>query len=509
MAVIASPLMGVLDSILAWQRAPGQAGQQRIGGALGRLAAAEGVLGVFLDAAPAAFPGLSTGWGSLEAASGPIAPSARTGRMELHLDGLPLGAIWFEPAEPRPIGLTDAVELALAVAWSRAEAQNTAERLEALDAAIRGITGIHALDRVLQLIVDRVRDLIAAEYAALGINNEHGVIERFVTSGISRAQREAIGALPQGRGLLGLIIAEDRTYRIPEIEGHPASHGFPPGHPPMRSFLGVPVRVKGRSVGNFYLTNKKSAVEFSESDQNLVEMFALHAGIAIENARLHEQVQRLAVVDERVRIGKDLHDGIIQGLYAISLSLEDVGDLMRSEPDEAAQRVDRAIDAMNLTIRDIRNFIFGLRPELAEQAGVVAGLAALANEFRLNSVIDVELDAPDDVPDVDPHTRAELLKIAREALSNVARHSKATRVLVRIQPAEDALCVSISDNGGGFAINEQRGREHQGLANMRTRATDLNGTLAIESSSAGTRITVVVPAHAGAGSPYAGRGGDL
>ena len=156
----------------------------------------------------------------------------------------------------RPPGLIDAVALAVDAAWARADARNTAERLEALDAAIRGITGVLALDRVLQLIVDRVRDLIAAEYAALGINNEHGMIERFVTSGITRAQREAIGALPHGRGLLGLIIAEDRAYRIPEIAVHSASHGFPPGHPPMQSFLGVPVRVKGHSVGNFYLTNK-------------------------------------------------------------------------------------------------------------------------------------------------------------------------------------------------------------------------------------------------------------
>ena len=143
--------------------------------------------------------------------------------------------------------------------------------------------------------------------------------------------------------------------------------------------------VKGRSVGNLYLTDKIGAPEFTEDDQRLVEMFALHAGIAIENARLHEQVQRLAIVEERERIGKDLHDGIIQSLYAVSLSLEDVPDLMAAEPAEAAARVDRAIDALNVSIRDIRNFIFGLRPELVEQGGLVGGLATLVNEFRLNT----------------------------------------------------------------------------------------------------------------------------
>ncbi len=105
-------------------------------------------------------------------------------------------------------------------------------------------------------------------------------------------------------------------------------------------------------------------------------MFALHAGIAIENARLHEEVQRLAVVEERERIGQDLHDGIIQSLYALSLSLEDVPEFMSSDPDEARARVDRAIDGLHLTIRDIRNFIFGLRPERLAQVGLVGGLAA-------------------------------------------------------------------------------------------------------------------------------------
>ena len=161
----------------------------------------------------------------------------------------------------------------------------------------------------------------------------------------------------------------------------------------MHSFLGVPVVVKGHSVGNLYLTEKIGAPEFSEQDQRLVEMFALHAGIAFENAQLHEQVQRLAIVDERERIGKDLHDGIIQSLYAVGLSLEDVPDLMASEPAEASVRVDRAIDALNVSIRDIRNFIFGLRPELVEQGGLVAGLATLVNEFRLNTLVDADLEA--------------------------------------------------------------------------------------------------------------------
>jgi signal transduction histidine kinase len=263
----------------------------------------------------------------------------------------------------------------------------------------------------------------------------------------------------------------------------------------MHSFLGVPVVVKGRSVGNLYLTEKIGALEFSEQDQRLAENFALHAGIAIENARLHEQVQRLAIVDERQRIGKDLHDGIIQSLYAVSLSLEDVPDLMAAEPGEASARVDRAIEALNASIRDIRNFIFGLRPELVEQGGLVAGLATLTNEFRLNTLIDAEFE-PDGLPaaEPDPEVRAELLQIAREALSNVARHARASSVEIRLCGDAGGLELSVRDNGRGFDPSAQLPDGHLGLANMAARAGDLGGRLEVRTKpGGGTDIIVRVP----------------
>jgi GAF domain-containing protein len=205
----------------------------------------------------------------------------------------------------------------------------------ALETATRAIAELQSVDDVLQVIVDQVRILVGAPYAALGIVNADGVMERFITTGMDGATRARIGALPRGHGLLGLIVRENQSFRIPDIAVDPRRYGFPIHHPPMHSFLGVPVTVKGRSVGNLYLTNKAGADEFSEDDQALVETFAIHAGIAIENARLHEQVQRLAVVDERDRISRDLHDGIIQSIYAVGLSLEDVPELVRSDPSNA------------------------------------------------------------------------------------------------------------------------------------------------------------------------------
>jgi two-component system sensor histidine kinase DevS len=235
----------------------------------------------------------------------------------------------------------------------------------------------------------------------------------------------------------------------------------------------------------------------------------MHAGIAIENARLHEQVQRLAIVEERERIGRDLHDGIIQSIYAVGLSLEDVPDLMADEPDVARQRVERAVESLDQSIRDIRNFIFGLRPELLEQAGLIGGLAALADEFRVNSMIDIDLDTIGTTEVVlSPDQTGQLLAIAREALSNIARHSKATRGSIRVESRDGWIRLSVADNGIGFDPDKQRGPSHQGLINMRARAAEIGGSIELHSEhGAGTRIIVEV-ARREARSAEAGQAGD-
>ena len=373
----------------------------------------------------------------------------------------------------------------------------------AFEAATRAIAELHSVDDVLQVIVDQVRPLVGAQYAALGIVDADGVMERFITTGMDGATRAKIGSLPRGHGLLGLIVRENQSFRIPDLEVDPRRYGFPPHHPPMHSFLGVPVTVQGRSVGNLYLTNKTGADEFSEDDQGLVESFAVHAGIAIENARLHEQVQRLAVVDERERISKDLHDGIIQNLYAVGLSLEDVPELVRSEPDEVERRVERAIDSLHLSIRDIRNFIFGLRPELLSGATLINGLVAIVEEFRHNSMIDVELHVGDMEAEPDEHITGHLLGVVNESLSNVARHSGATRATVFVECRRaEGLKLVVEDNGHGFDPTTVGTLGHQGLVNMRSRVASIGATVEVASDPSGTRIVV----HRPAGDPAPAQG---
>jgi signal transduction histidine kinase len=378
---------------------------------------------------------------------------------------------------------------------------NAGDIQSALQAAVRGIAELAPLDDVLQLIVDRVRPLVGAQYAALGIVDQSGRIERFITSGMDPETRLRIGALPEGHGMLGLIIRENRSFRIPDINVDARRYGFPPHHPPMTSFLGVPISLRGVTLGRLYLTNKEKAAEFSIDDQTLVESFALHAGIAMENARLHEQLQRLAVVDERERISKDLHDGIIQNLYAVGLSLEDVADELETTDSDTASRVGRAIDSIHLSIQDIRNFIFGLRPELLEHASLVEGLAVLVDEHRHNSIVELELQAASDMGQPDPTVTSHVLAIASEALSNVVRHSRATRAVVVVEGGGDGWDVVIEDNGDGFEPSNTARMGHQGLANIRDRARRIGGDVTIASQPGqGTRVTIHVPAIiAGAG----------
>jgi signal transduction histidine kinase len=370
-------------------------------------------------------------------------------------------------------------------------ARDAATLFGAVDAATRAVASVLSVDEVLQVIVDQVRPLVGAEYAALGIVDARGVIERFITSGLSDDGRARIGALPRGHGFLGLIIQENRSFRIPDINADARRHGFPPNHPAMTSFLGVPVTVKGRSVGNLYLTNKQGAIEFTEADQGIVESFARHAAIAIENARLHDQVHRLAIFDERERIGKDLHDGIIQSIYAVGLSLEDVPELIAEDPDEVVRRVERAIDTLHLTIRDIRNFILGLRPELLGGTTLLGGLAALVEAFRHNSIVDVELEV-DTVRQEPPEAvTSHLLGIVNEALSNIARHSGATRAWIDVVGDDGGLTISVRDNGRGFEPGDVAALGHQGLRNMRSRAADIGAMMDVGSKpDQGTEVRV-------------------
>ncbi len=264
----------------------------------------------------------------------------------------------------------------------------------------------------------------------------------------------------------------------------------------MHPFLGVPVPSLGRTVGNLYLTRGPGGRRFTSDDQELVGRFALHAGIAIENARLHDRVQRLTIVEERERIGRDLHDSIIQRLYGIALSLEDVPDLVAEDEALARGRIEGAIEALTGTIQEIRTFVFGLQPVPLDERGPVAALEQLAGEMNRNIGLEVSVRAE---PGIRPPMEqvAELLSVAREALTNVARHADARAAELDLSDDGTAFRLEVIDDGRGFDVSAPAPAGHHGLENMRHRAARLGGTLEVVSHRGrGTRIILALPHRA-------------
>ncbi len=387
-----------------------------------------------------------------------------------------------------------------------AEIQHRTEQLEALHQAALALTTELELGAVLQKVVDLARDLIGARYGALGVLDESGTrIAQFVTSGITQEEYAHIGTPPEGRGLLGVIIQSGVPLRVDSIQAHPLAVGFPEAHPVMHTLLGVPIEYKGRVVGNLYLTDKilpydesQTPQPFSEQDQRLLEMFATQAAIAIENAHLYRKTQQLAILQERERFGMDLHDGVIQSIYAVGLQLEATQHQLQHNPLQAAEAIGQAIHSLNDVIRDIRNYILDLRPARFQGRDLHRGLKELVRELRANSFLEVSLDLDGVSPNVlTPEQTVEVLHIVQEALTNVRKHARARNVAVRIWLEDGVFHLDVTDDGVGIQRSTMRPGGH-GLVNMRQRAKSLGGSLHIApGDQQGTRVRLQVPLETG------------
>ncbi len=354
------------------------------------------------------------------------------------------------------------------------------------------------LDAVLDRIVELAVAITGARYGALGVLGETAPrIERFVTRGITDEERAAIGHLPEGKGILGLLIREARPIRIPEIGDDPRSAGFPPNHPPMHSFLGAPVRALGQVFGNVYLTDKQGATEFTADDEAALVVLATQAGVAIENARLYEESQRaqqelarLERLEERERIAKELHDGVIQALFAVGMGLQ--GTAAMANDPEIARRIESATEEIDRTIRDLRNYIFGLRPGILADRQLDQALQQLAQEFqeRTDVLTIVEVDAA--VSAELASRAADVVQLVREALSNVGRHAEATSCRVTLRRSAGGAELEIDDDGRGF--DPDAPSSGMGIANLRERAASLGGELSITSvAGEGTTVRATLP----------------
>lgn len=346
------------------------------------------------------------------------------------------------------------------------------------------------LSVLLRHIIDEARSMAGARYGALGVlNDDRTGLAEFLTVGLEEDAEQRIGPRPTGQGVLGLLIVDPSPLRLADIGSHPDSFGFPPNHPPMTSFLGVSIKVRGEIYGNLYLTDKIGRSEFTRDDQALVEALALGAGIAIENARLHQRVAEAAVQEDRARLARDLHDTVIQRLFAVGLSLQSIAG--SAAATGLTEGLDTAISDLDDTIRQIRSTIFELA---STQPGVRASILSVVRELKpvVGFEVQVTFDGPIDST-ISDQIAEQLVATTREAVTNVARHAHASEAKVMLS-VSDGLCrLQVIDDGSGV----DEGRESEGglgLANLRHRAEKLGGSLAIESRpSGGTTISWQVP----------------
>gem|GEM_PF-756660 len=388
--------------------------------------------------------------------------------------------------------LLERVEGHLRASYAAERAQR--RQLEALAAATADLSTGVDMEAVAQRIVERSREVTGTRYGALAVLGAEGRIGAFYTSGIDPETRAHLGAPPEGHGLLGLVTAEGRALRLDDLSSHPASAGFPPHHPRMRSLLAVPVRVQGQVIGSLYLCDREDGQPFSEADEEALRRFAAQAAVAIQNARLHERLRQLSILAERERIAMDLHDGVIQSLFGVRLQLEAaLPGIVPASPEHAS--VEQVVDRLGVVMADIRHYIFDLRAELAEDVGIEGLLRQLIDSLRAGPVFGTELRVEGAPRRVRRPVQWELCHIAREALTNAVRHSGGGHLVVSLDYRSGALVLGVADDGAGWD-GRPRGAGHHGLQNMRRRAETAGGTLEIETGPGrGTHVRAAVPAR--------------
>jgi two-component system sensor histidine kinase DevS len=543
-------------------------------------------------------------------------------------------------------------------------------RLVALHRASLELVSDLSVDVVLERIAQLAREQAGARYAALGVLDETEKLVKFIPIGMTSDEMQQMEHLPIGLGLIGAIAQERRTIRIPDISRDSRSVGFPAHHPHMTSFLGVPILSGNQLLGQIYLTDKEDYTEFTRDDERVIEMLAAYAAVAInnarvyqelrerddslslrnkdlkllndigemladtseidkilektldsvmsylgveageiflteedglslhmamhrgeaaeafwtkdqfrlgegfvgmvaesakpiatnslqqdvrflrrdvvnagfqclacipllahtnvigvmgvatrkmqqlepreinllcsigtwagtsiENVRLNQQARRLAVLEERERIGMDLHDGIIQSIYAIGLSLDYARLEVETNPRQALGKLDQAIEGLNGIIRDIRTYIMDLRPFQLRGENLMDSLQRLIENTRANTRLKISLNGPDNGSLVLPAAiSTALFHISQEALANIAKHAVAHQAKISLWQADRRVLLEITDDGVGFDTSKVSLVLGHGLANMRTRARKMGGDIEVVSEPGkGTSVLTWIP----------------
>ncbi|MFI7132959.1 GAF domain-containing sensor histidine kinase [Nonomuraea sp. NPDC050153] len=363
------------------------------------------------------------------------------------------------------------------------------EILQAVSSAVLAVTRHLSVREVLQVIVRSAQRLLDARYAALGVPDDEGSFGEFVAEGITDKQWDAIGPLPRQHGMLGAMLREGSPVRLPDLRKDPRFEWWPKAHPVMKDFLGVPIRDGDQVLGIIFLANKRTPGGFTQADQELLTLFAAHAAIALTNARLYERGRELAMLEERNRVARELHDAVTQKLFSLRLTAQAASAMLDRAPDRAAAELERVQRLAGEALSELRAVIVELRPAELDRHGLAETLRKHVRMLdRLHpSLVTFECA---ELPPVAPEVEVAVLRVAQEALHNALRHADAAGVSVRLAYQDGKLVLIVSDDGDGFEQAESRGL---GLVSMRDRAESVGGVMTVESARGrGTTVRVEV-----------------
>ncbi|MFD1832988.1 GAF domain-containing sensor histidine kinase [Streptomyces desertarenae] len=371
--------------------------------------------------------------------------------------------------------------------------------LAAVSAALLAMNRQLQVRDVLQTIVASARDLLDAEYAALGVSDDRGGFARFVVAGVDDEQWKAIGPLPRQHGILAAMLRDAAPQRLADVRRDPRFQGWPAAHPELADFLGMPVADGEEVLGALFLANKRGPAErggcgFTGEDEELLRVLAEHAAIALTNARLHERSRELTIAGERARIAHELHDAVSQKLFSLRLTAQAAAALVDRDPARAREEL-RQVAALAAEAADeLRATVVELRPAALEDDGLVAALRSQVQVLDRAHGASLTFDTQG-VKALPADREEALLRVAQEALHNALRHSGAGRVEVSLTRRGAAVVLRVSDDGSGFDPTAvRRAGRHLGLVSMRDRAAAVGGTLTVESEPGkGTAVEMEVP----------------
>ncbi|MFE9002331.1 GAF domain-containing sensor histidine kinase [Streptomyces sp. NPDC007875] len=352
---------------------------------------------------------------------------------------------------------------------------------------------------VLKTIVVSARELLDAEYAALGVSDDHGGFAQFVVDGVSDEQWKAIGPLPRQHGILAAMLKDATPQRLADVRRDVRFEGWPSAHPEMSDFLGLPIADGDEVLGAVFLANKRcpkpeGGCGFTAEDEELLSILAQHAAIALTNARLYERSRELTIAGERARLAHELHDAVSQKLFSLRLTAQAATALVDRDPDRAKDELQQIALLAAEATDELRSAVVELRPAALDEDGLVATLRTQVQVLDRAHSAQVTF-ACHGVRALPAAQEGAVLRVAQEALHNALRHADARQVDVTLTRHGQGARLRVADDGRGFDPSAvRRAGRHLGLVSMRDRAGGVGGALTVESAPGkGTVIEMEVP----------------